>query len=73
MSGSKVELTIKGDIERMTLGPGDFVVVTIDEIAPEGTVENIQKDLASCLGVDKSRVIVTCGGIKLSVMKSPVG
>lgn len=66
----KVELTIRGDVERMTLGPDDFIVVTIDEPVPESTSENIQKELASCVGVDASRVIVTSGGIKLSVMKS---
>lgn len=70
MSGKKVELTIKGDVERMTLGPGDFIVVTIDEPIPDGVSSHIQKELASCVGVETSRVIVTSGGIRLSVMKS---
>lgn len=69
MSGEKVELTIKGDVERMTMGTDDFIVVTIDETVPESTSESIQKELASCVGVETSRVIVTSGGIKLSVMK----
>lgn len=74
MDATKVELTIKGDVERLELKSTDFLVVSFKNLPEPGCVKSIIRDMSDRFGIPTSRIIIACDGVRLSVIdKSGIG
>lgn len=70
----EVELTIKGDLERLALKPTDFLVVSFKNCPEPDYVKSIIRDMSDRFGIPTSRIIIACDGVRLSIIdKSGIG
>ena len=62
----KVELTVRGDIRRLNLDPGDKVIVTVKDYLTSDTIKNMRKQLE--LMFPKNPVVFMVGGARINVV-----
>lgn len=62
----KVELTVRGDIRRLHLDPGDKVIVTVKDYLTSDTIKNMRKQLE--LMFPKNPVVFMVGGARINVV-----
>ncbi len=65
-----VDLKINGDIQRMTLGPNDHVVVTVSHPVTREVRDQIRDELRAILRADRP-IIVVNPGLTLQVLSQP--
>ncbi len=65
-----MSLEIKGEIEKLSLGPDDVLVVTSPGPLSPAARENVAETLRDAFG-ERRKVVVMHGGLKLSVVAEP--
>lgn len=65
-----VDLKITGDVQRMTLGPNDHLVVTVSHPVSREVREQIRNELREVLQADRPIMVIN-PGLTLQVLAKP--
>lgn len=62
-----IELTVRGEIRKLHLEPGDKVIVTVKDYLTSDTIKNMRRQLE--LMFPQNRIVFMVGGARLDIVK----